>query len=191
MPEPSVSPEIDAGPDESRPSRRSRCSSPSAAKTVAVIRLLDRSGKVLRQVLQLSSPAGVVLPVRRCSAGGRQRIEPGLGHCKPGAFGHVFQLENDQGARLVRILARITARLPTPGEEPLRLHLLDRDVHGEMLIAWDGDRPLDPDTGPKGVLENRPEPTAQLAGLGERAPNTEPRGLEDDGLLDPISTSGA
>src|SRR5688572_6525413 len=145
MPDPAVSREMDIGsPFPSRASSRSRFSSPKAAKTGAGVRLLLRAGKVLPDVLQLSGPSLVVLAVRLAPASGRDSIEPGLRHRKLGPLRYLFQLENHQCGGFGRVNIRVAARMPPPGEEPLGLHPINGDVHGEMLVARIGNRSLHP-----------------------------------------------
>src|SRR6476619_7262651 len=117
---------MDAGPPlDSRATRRSRVSSPSAANTEAGSRSLARAGKVSSDVLELAGPARVVLPVRLGPPSHRDLIEARLRDGESSALRNLLQLEYHESHRLGRIHVRISARLPAPGKEPLLFHLLD------------------------------------------------------------------
>src|SRR5437762_7371310 len=110
--EPAVSGVIDCGPRaQSRATRASRVSSPSAAKIgsarvrPAVLRL---ARDMSLDVLHLLGPTLVVHPEGFGPAGGRDAIEAGLDHGQARPTGSVLQTEFDEGRRLVRIVhARI------------------------------------------------------------------------------------
>src|SRR5215212_8696656 len=109
---------MDAGPPlDSRETRRSRVSSPSAANTEAGSRSLARAGKVSSDVLELPRPARVVLPVRLAPAGNGNLIEPRFGDGESSSLRNLFQHEYHEGHRLGRIHVWIAPRLPSPGKE--------------------------------------------------------------------------
>src|SRR5215210_3927494 len=120
---------MEAGPPpESRETKLKRVSSPSAANRVAGCRTLARAGKISGEVLQLTAPALVVLPVSLAPPGVRDPVEARLRDREPSPLGKLLQLEDHQCHRLRRIHIRIAAGLPTPGEEVLRLHPLHDDL---------------------------------------------------------------
>src|SRR3954465_15769090 len=126
---------MDAGPPlDNRETRPSLVWSPKAANIEAGSRTLARTGKVSSNVLELPGPARVVFPVRLAPAAHRDLIEPRLGDSEPSSVGNILQLEHPQGHRLGRIHVRISSRLPAPGKEPFRLHLLDNDLERKMLV---------------------------------------------------------
>src|SRR3954471_22799478 len=122
MPEPAVSVPIDAGPPDKRDMSCNLVASPRAAKTEAGCLSLVRSGKVSAEVVHLPCPPGIVLPIRPCPPGDRKPIEPRLSHRQPGALRYLLQLEHHQCRGVGGVFVRITARLPTPGEQAFGLH---------------------------------------------------------------------
>src|SRR5216110_997205 len=106
--EPAVSRVIDCGPRaQSRATRASRVSSPSAAK-IGSARVRPAALALARDmsldVLHLPGPAPVVHPERFGPPGDRDAIEAGLDQGQARPTGSVLQTELDEGRGLVRIV---------------------------------------------------------------------------------------
>src|SRR6476469_1766894 len=176
---------MDAGPPlDSRETRRSRVSSPSAANTEAGSRSLARAGKVSSDVLELPGPARVVLPVGLGPASHGDPIEARLGDGDSSSLRNLFQLEYHERHWLGRIHVRIAARLPAPGKEPLWFHLLDDDLEGQVLVVRNSDRPSRRLARGEAAGQPGTEPLAELSWIGEGAPYPGAGSPQDDALLD-------
>src|SRR5262245_43315145 len=138
---------MDCGPcEERRATSRRRVSSPSAAKmgaarsslTWGLPVLCRRLVDILLDVLHLLVPAFLVAAVGFQPACQRDALEPGFHDREPGTFGDVLEFKNHQSGRLgVVIDARLTsAGMPTPRQDPFRLHAFDGDLEGIVLVAW-------------------------------------------------------
>src|SRR4051794_13909636 len=183
---------MDAGPPlDSRETRRSRVSSPSAANTEAGSRSLARAGKVSSDVLELAGPARVVLPVRLGPATDGDLIEARLGDGESSALRNLFQLEYHQRHRLGWIHVRIATRLPAPGKEPLRVHFLDDNLKGQVLVLGDGDRAPRCLARSEAAGQTGAEPLAELGRIGKGLPHPGPGSPQDDALLDLVGTRPA
>src|SRR5215813_6306710 len=187
-----VSLEIESGPSpERRETRRSRVSSPSAAKTAAdsvssAFALALRSlAKIRLDQLDHDRPALVV----RCEclrpAFERDRIEPRLADDQQDAVWCVLQHELDQRGRLFRVINCLIDGewMPSEREEAFGLDAIDGDLEGYSRMLSLGsrhvgiDRRADEDpaharSGRKRMIEPDAEPLFKLADIGQRIPDT-------------------
>src|SRR5262245_58759181 len=102
---------IDSGPSlDRRETRRSRVSSPNAAKTAAesassaIARALAGIGQVFLDERHLHGPPTLVCRERLGTAGERNAIEARLGDGEQDAVGSVFKCEGNQGRWFVGIV---------------------------------------------------------------------------------------
>src|SRR5215470_7508650 len=186
-----VSLEIESGPSpERRDTRRSRVSSPSAAKTAAesvrsgFAPALRSLGKVRLNQLDDDRPALVVRGKCLRTALERDAIEPRLADDQQDAVRCVLQHELDQRGRLFRVINVLIdgERMPSEREEAFELDAIDGDLEGysRMLPLRSRhlgiDRRADEDpaharSGRKRTIEPDAEPLFKLADIGQRIPD--------------------
>src|SRR5687768_3736818 len=160
---------MDSGPSaQRRATTCSRVGSPSAAKTGADSRSSTatalRAFDMVLEVLDLLGPAAFVLAERLAAAIRRQRVEPRFGDGEARAAGRVCERKFDERGRLGGVVLGCVhvVRVPPEGEAALRLHPLDADLDGQVLVAGKGGAAAHGGALGELTLETGPEPGAEF-----------------------------
>ncbi len=108
----------------------------------------------------------------RREAGSRSKPDSVMSIAVPPAVS--LQPELNQRRRLDRVVdvGIHGTGMPAIGEVALGLDLLDQDLQGDVLVAWDGEPAENGGTRGKGAVELHPEPGAELLGVGDGPPDT-------------------
>src|SRR5690606_3326999 len=187
----------------SLPTSARRVGSPSAANTTAAPGArrdqrdrarrfrasLDRASlDMALDVLQLLCPAAGVHAEGLVAAVRGDSVETGFGHGQHGAVAVRLEADLDQGRRLAGVVHVGLDRVRVPGEREQSLgdHVPDHGAPLDVLVAGVGDVAAGFLAGGEGGLEFDPEPFAELAMVGERAPDAGNRRGQFDAFLDPV-----
>jgi hypothetical protein len=195
---------MDSGPaSERRSTRRRRVSSPRAAKRRAAVlggeAALARIGDVPFDEGDDHSPASFVGGEGFGATGKRNAIEAGLGYGEQDAGGTFLELEDNESGGLRGIIdpGLDGIGMPAEGEQALLLHAVDCDIERRTLV-WllslcdlgiDGGRDADAADGGtrrEGGIESYTEPSAELGGIGESAPDAVEGRMQEDLFADAI-----
>src|SRR5271154_1760856 len=181
-------------PPQSLATSISRVSSPRAAKTRAGVRRL--AVVVLRflcdialDVLYLLRPAAIIHAEGVRSASGGDFFKAGFGDGEERAPGSFFERELHERGSLFRIIHIGVHRIWVPGvgKVALRLHFLDDCFPFDMFVAGIGDVTGRDLAENERAIELNEEPLAELAVIGEGAPDAGDGSFEFDALFDAVS----
>ena len=133
---------------------------------------------------ELAGPARFVLPVRLAPASHGDLIEARL---RDGESSPSGTSSNSNTPRVIGSAGSTSGfppGLPAPGKEPLRFHLLDDDLEGQVLVLRNGDRAAHCLARSEAAGQPGTEPLAELGRIGQSLPHPGPGSPQDDALLD-------
>src|SRR5690606_6786441 len=144
---------------------------------------------MISDILRLDFPATRVAPQDFEAAWVRYRLEPALGDRQPRAFGRWLEPEFDEGRWLLRNIypGVLVEVVPSEGQQPLRLHALDRGAPRIMLITRIGHPPCREGTRDVRTIALAAEPLPKLAMIRQRAPDARNGCFQLDDFADAIS----
>src|SRR5262249_24599799 len=156
----------------------------AALRACARANVLDRD--MAADVLQLRVPPLGIHAERFGAAPGRNAVEAGLDDRELRPRRHLLEPELDERRRLLAVVALRIDRVGVPAEreQPLGIHPFHDHGEREVLVAGIADLPRGALADGEPGVQLDPEPGAELAGVGERAPDARRRRLQDDLLLD-------
>jgi hypothetical protein len=144
---------------------------------------------IVTDVGHLLRPAAVVAEKGFAAAGIGNVIEAGLGKPEERAAGSGgLEAEFDEGRDFFGVIDVGIDRVGMPGEGEvlLRVDLLDDGAPGEVFVARPGDHPACFFADGEGRFQVDAEPCAELAVIGEGAPDTGDRRGDLDLLLNAV-----
>src|SRR5690606_16534457 len=187
----------------SLPTSDRRVGAPSAANTTAAAGARrDQRDRALRRrawldraspdmaldVLHLLGPAAVVHAEGLVAAVRGDAVEAGFGHGQQGAVAVWLEAEFDQRRDLAGVVhARLNrVRMPREGEQPFGDHVPDHGAPLDVLMTGVRNVAAGFPAGSERGFEFDPEPFAEFAMVGERAPDTGNRRGQFHAFFDPV-----